>query len=241
MTTNPDPRPAWEFIRDQLNGSSEPITIISLGGLTNLAQLLEQYPDSNWSNLQQIVIMGGAVFSDGNVSLLNNAMPAWDQGPAYSTNTYAEWNIFIDPLAAQKILRSTLPLTLVPLDACDYVLLDPGYINNITAQDPVAQFAKNLLIKKSAGSTSEPIPVPIFDPLATLVATLDLKHIRRESFCLDVVLEETSVDDHAGQTVIVENDGTLRPITVVTSASQTEFETVYAQIMNGELVSKRQG
>lgn len=34
---------------------------------------------------------------------------------------YAEWNIFVDPLAAKVLFDSGIPLTLVPLDACNHV------------------------------------------------------------------------------------------------------------------------
>lgn len=73
-----------------------PLTIVAIGPLTNLAVLLERYPDSV-ERVQQVVIMGGASF-EGNVT------------PA------AEFNIWADPEAAQRVLSARWPLIVLPLD-----------------------------------------------------------------------------------------------------------------------------
>jgi inosine-uridine nucleoside N-ribohydrolase len=56
-------------------------------------------------NLADIMIMGGAVDVGGSVE------------PAYR----AEWNLWADPVAANRVLRSGVPITLVPLDATNAV------------------------------------------------------------------------------------------------------------------------
>ena len=124
----PDPRPAWQFISETLNQSQEKITIVSLGGFTNLAKMLEEYPDTDITKIQDVYAMAGAVLVDGNVAALNNAKKEWHQGLKYSTNYHAEWNVFVDPGAAHNVFHSKIPLTLIPLDACDYVVLSPQYI-----------------------------------------------------------------------------------------------------------------
>ncbi len=92
--------------------------------------------------------MGGAINVDGNVSALNNSAPENNQGSVYGTNHYAEWNIFLDPLAAKKVFYTDIPITLVPLDACNDVILQPIYDTIITADDPAAKFTKQLFICK---------------------------------------------------------------------------------------------
>jgi inosine-uridine nucleoside N-ribohydrolase len=54
--------------------------------------------------------MGGAVRTKGNIT------------------SYAEFNIFVDPLAAQMVFASGLPITLVPLDVTHQVFLSPRII-----------------------------------------------------------------------------------------------------------------
>jgi purine nucleosidase len=70
------------------------IEVITLGPLTNLALALRQSP-ALASNVSRCVVMGGAPCCEGNVS------------PA------AEYNFWVDPEAAQVVLRSQLPIELV--------------------------------------------------------------------------------------------------------------------------------
>ena len=73
-----------------------PLTIVAIGPLTNLATLLESYPGIERS-VERLVVMGGASF-EGNVT------------PA------AEFNIWADPEAAQRVLSASWPTTVMPLD-----------------------------------------------------------------------------------------------------------------------------
>lgn len=225
----PDTRPAWQFIADTLAQSDETVTILSLGGFTNLATMLERCPTARVDRIDMIVAMAGAVYVDGNVALLNNAQPDWDRGPLYSTNHVAEWNVFVDPLAAKRIVDSTIPLILVPLDACNYVVLSPDYALTITATDPLATLARNIFLKKT-GSHSEGIPVPIFDPLATLIMAEGLRDSQWHSAYLDVNLTESPTDNRCGKTSVSESGS--RPVTIVQGVSQRRFARGFAEIIN---------
>ena len=77
----------------------DPVTVCTLGPMTNLAMALIMEPRIA-GRITEIVCMGGA-FSGG------NAMPS------------AEFNIFVDPEAAAVVLGCGRPITLVPLD-CTY-------------------------------------------------------------------------------------------------------------------------
>ncbi|WP_300673108.1 nucleoside hydrolase [Desulfoluna sp.] len=224
-----DERSAWEFMAQTLDETHDKITFLSLGGFTNIARLLEISPSPRIENISEIVAMAGAVYVDGNVALLNNARTEWDQGPIYSTNTAAEWNVFVDPLAAKCICDSEIPLTLVPLDACNHVMLSPDYATALTATDPLATLAKNIFQKKS-GSHNEGIPVPIFDPLATLIMAGEMPGYHAIQTYLDVDLRESSTDNPCGKTRVA--DSGSREITVVHGVSQRQFADGFTQIMN---------
>jgi purine nucleosidase len=89
---------AAAYIARSLDEADEPTTLIALGPLTNVATAIlatSGLPE----RLDRIVAMGGAIRREGNVT------------PA------AEFNIFADPEAAAIVLRSGIPVTLVPLDA----------------------------------------------------------------------------------------------------------------------------
>ena len=87
-------------VRAQPAGS---VTLCALGPLTNLALALSRAPDIA-PRLQQIVLMGGGCFEGGNIT------------PA------AEFNIFVDPHAAQQVLASGAPIVMMPLDVTHQVL-----------------------------------------------------------------------------------------------------------------------
>lgn len=75
----------------------EPLTVVALGPLTNLADLVTDYPDAA-QLLAGIHAMGGSV--DGR-----------------AVDGVAEWNAAADPEAFGTVLSSGVPLTLVPEDA----------------------------------------------------------------------------------------------------------------------------
>lgn len=228
-----DDRPAWEYISDVLNKTEEDITILSLGGFTNLAKMLELYPSAKIDKIAGVYAMAGAVYVDGNVAALNGAQTDWNQGPIYESNYVAEWNVFVDPLAAKKVFKSQIPITLIPLDACDYVLLSPNYIDRITATDPIATLVKNIF-KKKTGSSDEGIPVPIFDPLATMIMADGIERYQTHSEYLDVNTTDTEVDNQCGRTYVV--DSGARKITIVQGVSQHAFATNFSKVINGNVL-----
>ncbi|XPV70429.1 MAG: nucleoside hydrolase [Halarcobacter sp.] len=224
-----DKRDAWDLLYDSLENCSEKITILSLGGFTNIAKMLEKYPTAKIENIEQIYAMAGAVYVDGNVALLNNAKKQWNQGAIYSTNYSAEWNVFVDPVATKKVFDSTIPITLIPLDACNYVVLNAQYVDTITTIDPIATLVKNIFIQKT-GSHDEGIPVPIFDPLATMIMAGDLQYYQFHEQYLDVNTSDTEVNNHCGKTYITPKG--KRKITIVQGVSQLEFSIQFAKIIN---------
>ena len=89
---------AVDFIIETLrNETAHSVTLCPLGPLTNIATAFTRAPDIV-DRVQQIVLMGGAYFEVGNVT------------PA------AEFNIYVDPEAAEIVFKSGMPLVVMPLD-----------------------------------------------------------------------------------------------------------------------------
>jgi len=87
-----------DFIIETLRAApSGEITICSLSPLTTLAMALVQAPDIA-PRIREIVMMAGAYFEGGNIRVR------------------AEFNVYVDPDAADVVLRSGVPLTMLPLD-----------------------------------------------------------------------------------------------------------------------------
>ena len=89
---------AVDYIIDTLR--REPagsVTLAPIGPLSNIAMAMQRAPDII-PRIRQIILMGGAYFEVGNIT------------PA------AEFNIYVDPHAAQIVFASGVPVTLMPLD-----------------------------------------------------------------------------------------------------------------------------
>jgi purine nucleosidase len=123
-----DPRPIAGpvFIVETLQSSDEPVTLVTLGPLTNVAIALSFAPEIV-QRIERIVSMGGAVRAEG------NATPA------------AEFNVLVDPEAAEIVLRSAAPITLVPLDVTMKAIFRDEWAERLRGSgDPVERFAGNL-------------------------------------------------------------------------------------------------
>jgi purine nucleosidase len=93
-----------DYLVDALRAApSGTITLCTLGPLTNVAMALVKAPDIA-SRIKELVMMGGAYFEVGNIT------------PA------AEFNIYVDPQAADTVLRSGIPIVIQPLDVTHQML-----------------------------------------------------------------------------------------------------------------------
>ncbi|WP_316355562.1 nucleoside hydrolase [Devosia sp.] len=104
-----------DYIIDTLM-ASEPgsITLCTLGPLTNIGVALVKQP-AIAERIAEIVMMGGAYFEVGNIT------------PA------AEFNIYVDPEAADVVLRSGVPITMLPLDVTHQIQSTPQRLDAIRA------------------------------------------------------------------------------------------------------------
>ena len=82
---------AVELFTSTIQNSPEKVTVLAIGPLTNIGQALENTP-SLVDNIEMIYIMGGAVDVPGS--------------DVSDENTSAEWNIYLDPLAARLVFES---------------------------------------------------------------------------------------------------------------------------------------
>jgi purine nucleosidase len=85
------------IIETILSNPDDAITLCPLGPLTNVALALIRAPEIA-TKIHEIVLMGGGFFEGGNVT------------PA------AEFNIYVDPHAAEVVLKSGIPIVMMPLD-----------------------------------------------------------------------------------------------------------------------------
>jgi purine nucleosidase len=130
----PEPvtRLADEFAPDAIiklvmSRSAGEVTLCCLAPLTNIALALAKEPQLA-GRLREIVIMGGAFSEGGNIT------------PA------AEFNIFVDPEAAQRVLDCGAPITMIPLDCTHQALTTEPRLDKLRSiGTPVAEAFYHLL------------------------------------------------------------------------------------------------
>jgi purine nucleosidase len=141
------PQHAVDFLIETLLRAHDPITIATLGPLTNLAVALIKEPRIA-SRIQEVVLMGGAITS-GNVT------------PS------AEFNIYVDPHAAHVVFSSGIPLTMIGLDITHQVLTTPERLRAIrTLGTPVSEVAADILVQYGRGERDRfgGVGSPLHDP-----------------------------------------------------------------------------
>lgn len=122
-----NPHESAKVLVDLVRTHPQEVTVLTLGPLGNLAAAMERAPDF-LELLGGLVCCGGAISRGGDVTAT------------------AETNIYLDPEAADQVLSSRYPKTLVPLDATEPVALTLDQLSRITQwESPASAFLGKLL------------------------------------------------------------------------------------------------
>lgn len=112
-----DPRSALQAIADELRASDQPVTLVAIGPLTNVALLLAVHPELT-PRIGRIVWMGGSL-------------------GAGNTTGVAEFNAHCDPEVAHRVLtQADVPVTMVPLDLTLRCPAGPEWIEALATAGP---------------------------------------------------------------------------------------------------------
>lgn len=202
------------LIADILQSSDERMSIVAVGPLTNIAEVIRKAPEIA-QKVEMIYIMGGAIEVEGNVG---------GSGVGID-NKYAEWNIYIDPRAANIVFKSGIPITLVPLDATRDVPVTRRFYNLLGEfrGTPAAELVYDLLTANLGFIDSGGFQ--FWDSLTAAIFT-DESIASFEDLQLTVVVDEGP------------ESGRTRPggggdiIKVAVSADQARFEQLLLTILN---------
>ncbi|WP_312795117.1 nucleoside hydrolase [Tianweitania sp.] len=182
--------PDWiiEMLDAEAPGS---VTICALGPLTNIALVLAKRPDLA-SRIAQVVLMGGSQTAGGNMSAV------------------AEFNIFADPHAADRVFGSPVPKVVVSLDITTKLLVDLNWIEEVAAIGGQVSWQLLGLLEFYAGYARADKPRPLHDP-AVIAWLLQPDLFKGERWNVAV---ETGTGLCYGQTVVDRNEVTGRPANV---------------------------
>lgn len=158
---------ALRLIAETLEASPEPVTLLPVGPLTNIALFLKVHPELR-PKIREIVSMGGTAAAPGTVR------------PTVS------FNILNDPEAAAIVYRSGIPVTMVGLDATSKTVLTPERLSGFSASsDPIERFVAAIVAFHRHVRGAE--GVVVHDPLA-VGAVIDPSFVRTEAHPVDVEL-----------------------------------------------------
>lgn len=125
---------AVNALRRVIMESEEPITLVPIATLTNIALLFAMYPEVK-GNIREIVMMGGSA-SRGNKGVMS------------------EFNVATDPEAAQMVFQSGVPIVMAGLDVGWKALVFPEDSEEIKEMGKVGDMAYHLFKKYRGGSFS---------------------------------------------------------------------------------------
>lgn len=190
-TVPQDPRDGIELIVARaLADDPRPLTIVAVGPLTNVAAALQTAPEVP-GRIHRIFIMGGAIG-------LGNWTPS------------AEFNIHVDPEAAEIVFASGVPITLVPLEVTHQAVATDEVIRRIAALDTRVARMSVALMRYFAGTYREVFGFPhpaVHDPVA-VAAVIEERIVATRR--LNVAIDTTS-ELSAGRTVVDVYGTTGRP------------------------------
>lgn len=169
-------KPAFIAIRDALMSAPEPVTLVAIGPLTNIALLLMHSPECTF-NIRRLVIMGG---SAGRGNFTPNA----------------EFNIAIDPEAAARVFQSGIDIVMCGLDVTNQAMLTPEYLAALPALNRTGKMLHALFSHCRSGTMSTGVRMHDLCAIAWLVRP-DLFTVKP---CFVAV--ETQGEYTAGTTVV---------------------------------------
>ena len=208
---DPAAEPAAAVITAAAAASPTPPMVVLLGPHTNLAQALRDDADLE-AMLAGVHMMGGAIEVPGNTL----------------DNPDAEWNLWIDPVAAAEVFATDIPLTVVPLDATRSVPLTDQLVDLLAANLGTPEAEATLgLVRSDPTATSG---LFMWDQLA-VVALVEPAVVSWVD--LDLAVDPSTDPRHAGTLVA----GSGRTTRVALVADRSTFEAEYLSTLTGRSLS----
>jgi purine nucleosidase len=213
---SPSPGDAVDVLVDRIRAAPQALTLVTLGPLTNVAEAFERAPDLP-GLLERLVVMGGTSDAVGNVSAV------------------AEFNIWVDPEAAQIVFASGPPIVMVGWDISrKYAAFGDAAAAALRALGPLGEFSVDIQATLD-GFARAHTALPGFDlpdPIAMAIA-LDpgvataTRRLAVEVETAGLLTRGQTVVDHLGVS------GRRPNADVVLEASRERFDQLLALTLSG--------
>lgn len=145
--------PGIPLLGSLIESSPEPVTVVTIGPLTDIALLMNEYPEIA-QRIERLIVMGG-----GTLDVPGNATPA------------AEFNFYADPDAAARVFGFGVPITMVGLNATHQALVGPEHLPLLRASGGrIAHLVEHILADYERAGYGSGGAMEMHDPLALAVA-----------------------------------------------------------------------
>lgn len=234
---NPNPyteNEASQWMAETITSAVNPIAFLLIGGGTNFAKALSQLNTNSLSNIGKVVMMGGNLLPEYiSPGAQGNIQDTLGKTPYY-TNAVAEWNIFVDVQAAQRVLSSGLDITLVALNACNDVPITQTFVSQLKEIDTsAATFVTQILDSPTIVGGIDAY-LEFWDPLAAS-ALVDETLVSTEVFSISIVQTLNEANDTSGKIEVDAVNGS--PVKIAIAANQSAVFAQYLAAM-AEVTSK---
>lgn len=177
--------PGVPLLARLIESSAEPVTVVAIGPLTDIALLITEYPETA-RKVERFVLMGGGTLGD-----LGNATAA------------AEFNIYYDPDAAARVFAFGVPITMVGLNVTHRALVGRAHLAGLFASGGEVARMVGHILDSYGGSRQDGGMMAQHDSLA-VAAVIDPSIISTRLLPVDV---ENTGRLTAGMTVVDFRDG----------------------------------
>jgi len=194
-------RTAGELLYEELVRAGGELEIIALGPLTNLAVLFETHPDA-LGLVKKLSLMGGSL-GRGNMT------------------PHAEFNFYADPLAADKVLRSGIPIDMYGLDVTNKAILSGQKIEEINSWggEIIPSLVQMIRFYQNFNLTKGLDGIKLHDPLA-VAGALNPGLTEKKPLALGV---EHSDKETLGKVLVLEDESLPKNVQVSLTLSMEEF------------------
>jgi purine nucleosidase len=148
---------AVSFLLEQIQRYPGEITLIAIGPLTNIGAAISRDPVT-FRKLKRVVMMGGSIYRGYG-----------DSGNSAAHGADAEYNIAMDPVAAQKLFRSGVPIFMMPLDSTQ-LKFDAAKRSLLASVSTPMTDSLQVLVAEWSQSTHQVTPT-LFDAVAVAYAS----------------------------------------------------------------------
>ncbi|KAK3011360.1 hypothetical protein RJ639_012069, partial [Escallonia herrerae] len=221
----------WDSVSKSLSPGSK-ITILSNGPLTNIAKIILS-DDKVRSLVKDVFIVGGHINHDN--SEKGNVMNV-------PSNKYAEFNIFLDPLAAKTVFDSDLSVTLIPIGIQRKVSEFPKILDSLhLKKTPEALFARRLISRlhnlQQRHHRYQHMDTFLGEILGAVILAGDQSVLNTTFQGKPVEVHATGLESEDGELVINKKHG--KSVKILESLNSLKYYDLFANQLGSEKQSAR--